>query len=334
MKTASTLLGAFFLLSGISCEEKKSTADWDNAADTTEQPASKATPEEKKNPTAPAAAPTAGDDQVVRFLSYNLKNYLTMNRYIGGKSVSSSKPEKEIEALISVIAGAKPDVLGICEIGSPEDLKDLQTRLKKAGVDLPHAHHLLGYDSVRTLAILSKHPVIATGKPEKDDYTVNKRPFRMSRGILDATLQLPGKKVRFLGVHLKSKRPIPGSDQELMRRAESSLLRAHINRIIGESPDTYLIVFGDFNDTKRTPALRTAMGRLNSKTGLIVLHPADSRGDFWTHHWGREDIYSRFDYVMVSKNLVPHIDKDGMKILDPENWEDASDHRAVLVPIK
>ena len=37
---------------------------------------------------------------------------------------------------------------------------------------------------------------------------------------------------------------------------------------------------------------------------------------------------------MVSKNLIDHIDKQGMHILDPENWEQASDHRAILVPIR
>ena len=104
--------------------------------------------------------------------------------------------------------------------------------------------------------------------------------------------------------------------------------------ILDEEPDTYLMSYGDFNDTKRTPTLRTSMGRLNSKAGLIVLHPEDSRGDSWTHHWGREDIYSRFDFVMVSKSLDPHIDKEGSKILDPPNWEKASDHRAILVPIR
>lgn len=336
-KTASTLLGAFFLVLGASCEEKKSTDTWDNPKDVSEkstQPAtdgeqpSTSTPQKKTTPDSPKG------NQPVRFLSYNLKNYLTMPRYINGKRMNASKPEEEIEALIGVIKSAKPDIVGICEIGSPDDLKDLQSRLKKAGLDLPHASHLLGYDSVRTLALISRYPVIATNKPEKDDYQVGNVPFRISRGILDVTLQLPDKKVRFLGVHFKSKRPIKEADQELMRRAESGLLRKHISQIFEQTPDVHLCVYGDFNDTKRTPTLRTAMGRLNSKDGLIVLHPTDSRNELWTHHWSREDIYSRLDFVMISKNLVPHIDKKNMTILDPANWEKASDHRAILVPIQ
>lgn len=341
-KTASTLLGAFFLLLCISsCKDKDSTADWEQAppaeqaAENTAEHAAESTPAVTAEPDKEAAQATpAADTAPVRFLAYNLKNYLTMPRYINGKRTSAPKPAGETGALVGIIADARPDILGICEIGSPDDLRDLQGRLKAKGIDLPHAHHLLGYDSVRTLAILSKYPVVSTGKPEKDGYTVGQRQFRMSRGILDATIQLPGKQVRFVGVHLKSKRPIPEADQELMRRAESGLLRNHVNQILRDKPGTLLLVFGDFNDTKRTPALRTAMGRLNSKTGLIVLNAKDSRGDLWTHHWGREDIYSRFDFVMASKSLAPSIGRDSARILDPPDWEKASDHRAILVPIR
>ncbi len=334
-KTASTLIGAFFLFGFSACKEKQSTSEWQQtkAPEQSVEDVAQKDDAANSNDNASPAANSQGSSPV-RFLAYNLKNYLKMRRYSDGKSSYSSKPDDEIEALVNIIVDARPDIIGICEIGSPEDLKDLQNRLKEKGIDLPHAHHLLGYDSVRTLAIISKYPVISTGKPEKDDYVVGETPFRISRGILDATIQFPNKKVRCLGVHLKSKRPIPEADQELMRRAESGLLRAHINDILQKTPDTHLLVYGDFNDTKRTPTMRTAMGRLNAKSGLSVLHAKDSRGDLWTHHWGREDIYSRFDFVMVSKSLDPHVDKDGMKILDPENWEKASDHRAIIVPIR
>lgn len=333
-KHASTIVGAFCLLLLSSCNEKKSTPNWEQSP----QPA-KESPQQKTEAPKPGPKPspppfidTTGADHV-RFLSYNLKNYLTMRRYINGRTITSSKPEDEIEALIEVITTSKPDILGVCEIGSPTNLKDLQTRLKTAGVDLPHAHQVLDYDKVRTLAILSRYPITSTGKLKDDSYSLSGHHFKISRGILDATVQLPSKQIRFLGVHFKSKRPIPEADQELMRRSESYLLRKHINNILNASPNTHVIAYGDFNDTKRTPTLRTAMGRLNSKTGLIVLHPTDSRGELWTHHWTREDIYSRFDFVMASKNLIPHIDQKASHILDPDNWKKASDHRAIMVLI-
>jgi len=257
-----------------------------------------------------------------------------MRRYIDGKAVYTSKAEDEIAALIDVIQGSHPDVLGVCEIGSDADLKDLQTRLKKVGVDLPHTHRAYGTDAVRSLGLLSRHPIVATAVPKKLGYTLNDNEFEISRGILDATVQLPRRKVRFLGVHFKSKRPIKEADQELMRRNESMLLRQHIDDILAESPDEQILAYGDFNDTKRTKAVYTVRGRSNSPKRMEMIEVADSRGENWTHNWKREDIYSRFDFAMVNLNLAPHINKKGCKILDPKSWGKASDHRALLVLIK
>ncbi len=338
-KPASILLGAFFCLLGTTCDEKKSTADWEPSA-----PEAQATAAGSARPTAKAeqAKPartatsqqTAGDHQEVRFLAYNLQNYLTMRRYVNGKASQRRKPEQEIAALIRVIKSARPAVLGVCEIGTEADLKDLQTRLRTAGVDLPHSHRIQGADTVRALAILSRYPIVDTAVPEKVDYTVDGRPFQISRGILDATIQLPQRNVRFLGVHLKSKRPSREADQELMRRNESSLLRKHIDAILAATPDTPVLVYGDFNDTTRSKSIATVRGRTNSPNRLQTIDLTDSRGENWTHHWKREDVYSRFDYAMVTSTLAPHIDKKRSRLLDHEAWEFASDHRALLVLIQ
>jgi endonuclease/exonuclease/phosphatase family metal-dependent hydrolase len=336
-KSASTLLGAFFCLLVTACNEKKATADWEQstpqatAAAEPSQPTKKAAP---TKPARPAPPQQTGNNQEIRFLAYNLENYLTMRRYINGKAYQRSKPEKEIAALIRVIKSARPAILGVCEIGSDADLKDLQSRLQTAGIDLPHAHRVQGADTVRALAILSRYPIVATAVPKKLDYTLNGNPFQVSRGILDTTIQLPHRKVRFLGVHLKSKRPIKGADQELMRRNESLLLRKHIDAILTTSPDSQILVYGDFNDTTHTKSISTVRGRANSPKRLKAIDLTDSRGENWTHNWKREDVYSRFDYVMTTPNLAPHIDKKGSRLLDHKAWELASDHRALLILIK
>jgi hypothetical protein len=56
----------------------------------------------------------------------------------------------------------------------------------------------------------------------------------------------------------------------------------------------------------------------------------DSRGEYWTHFWAREDVYSRFDYIHFSQALKKDVNFQECGILDPKNWNDASDHRAVL----
>lgn len=257
-----------------------------------------------------------------------------MHRYIHGKASQRFKPDQEINALIRVIKSARPHVLGVCEIGNEADLKDLQKRLKAAGVDLPHTHRVQGADRVRALAILSRYPIINTAAPQKIDYSLNGQPFQLSRGVLDTTIQLPQRRVRFLGVHLKSKRPSRGADQELMRRNESALLRKHIDDILNTDPNTPILVYGDFNDTRQSKSIATVRGRTSSPKQMTPIELTDSRGENWTHNWKREDIYSRFDYAMTNRTLTPAINQADSRIIDHQDWDLASDHRALLILIK
>ena len=327
-KIASINIGVFFCLLLGACGEEKPrlTADWENEPSEIES---------KNNDPVKATNLVINDQsQGVRFLSYNLRNYLTMRRYEDGKVSERSKPEKEIEALIKVMVEGKPDILGVCEIGSKDDLKDLQKRLVAHGIDLPHTHHVRGYDRVRSQAILSKYPIKKHPKPERSSYLLEGKKFYISRGILDTSIQISGKNIRFLGVHFKSKRSVQEGDQEMIRRNEAYLLRRHIDQIFKTDKLAKLLAFGDFNDTKRSRTIYNVQGRTNSDTRLEILNITDSRGELWTHHWAREDIYSRIDYCMVSQSLAPHINKEACKLLDPDYWALGSDHRAMLVIIR
>ena len=341
--------GALFLalatLTLSSCEQKEETPDWKESKKEGQSPppAPLDQPDQPDQPDPPAPASTnddpgpagpAGPQHELRFLSYNLKNYLTMSRYVDGQRQDRSKPEKEIAALIELITSARPDVLGICEIGTPDDLADLQRRLKEAGLDLPHTEYAGGADETRHLALLSRHPLAATNSQSDLSYQLLGKEFTISRGILDATVKTRGKSVRFLGVHLKSKREVPEGDQELIRRNEAYLLRTHADRILAEDPDALLCVYGDFNDTRRTVAVRSIQGPTNSSRFLEALSVKDSRGEVWTHYWDYQHIYSRFDYVLASRSLRPLYDWKGSYILDAPNWSVASDHRALLTIFK
>lgn len=336
IKSASITFGAFFCLFLTACGEKKSaaTADWENqsGADITEQP--EKIPAVTKQPKTDVVPATSNKAMGVRFIAYNLRNYLTMRRYVDGKSIEGGKPEKEIEALLNVIVSGKPDILGVCEIGSQEDLADFQKRLGAKGIKLPHIHRVQGSDPTRALAILSKYPVTAHPKPEKSTYKLSGKEFQISRGILDVSINIAGKDVRFLGIHLKSKRPVRDADQEMMRRNEAGLVRKHIETILSTTPEARLLVYGDYNDTKRTKSVYIIQGRRNSDKRLEMLEFPDSRGEVWTHHWKREDIYSRIDFCMTSPSLAPHIKSEQCRLLDPDYWETGSDHRAMLLIFK
>ena len=320
---APLLVGAFFLLLGtLACKEKSpETAQWV----TTDTAAEIAESSEVEVNEQPLSSKTSGEE--VRFLSYNLKNYLTMRR----GSDYLPKPEKEVDALIQLITEQKPDILGLCEIGKREDLKSLQARLKQAGLDLPHSEHTGGQDRTRHLGFLSRYPIVATDSQSALSYEMEGQEWVISRGILDATVEIEGTPLRFLGVHLKSKRPIEEADQEIIRQNEARLLRDHASAILEDKPDTHLIAYGDFNDTVASKTLSIVRSRRNSKKHLADFFFKDSRGEVWTHFWDYQDLYSRFDYVLTSQAMNGKIVNESSYIVEAPAWKAASDHRALMI---
>lgn len=350
-KLAPALTGAAFCLTlalGItSCGKKDGTPEWDKpggslpASAAVEAAPAKATPE-----TAPEQAqhaetdvpdetlkqtPAPSSPENLRFMHYNVENWLTMDRFVDNKMLKNSpKPDSEKKAVIRILASGKPDVIGLCEIGQATDLAEIQESLKAAGIDLPHSHYTGGSDPVRHLGLLSRYPITSTAKPAEMEYQMNGKTFGFNRGILDATIQAKGKSYRFLGVHLKSKREVEEGDQEQMRIHEARLLRRHVDSILKEDPQARLIVYGDFNDTRPTKAFKTVTGSYNDPGYLTAIPFKDSRGDAWTHHWAPHDIYSRIDFVTVTRALRPEVDFHNSHIIDDPIWNSASDHRSLL----
>lgn len=321
------LLGAFFLFT--SCDQEKTSSKSPPVEEHTKTSSSTAADPDPSG-IDPAETPASPDE--VRFLSYNIKNYLTMKRYSReGPPTESFKPENEITALIEIIVNEEPDILGICEIGVKENLEDLQARLKKAGLDLPHVVHAGGRDETRHLGLLSALPIDRTDSEHHLPFVLGDNEYLMGRGILDATITLPKGPTRFIGVHLKSKRPSDAYDEAEMRLNEARLLREHVNEIQAENPEARIVVYGDFNDTRKTPPLSMIMGRKGSKGYLGDIFVKDSRQHLWTHYWSYQQQYARFDYVLVSNSVMPEMNFSRSYIVDPPNWYDASDHRAIMV---
>lgn len=265
------------------------------------------------------------------FCSYNLRNWLTQPGR--GESAAIQKPEKEKSRVVELLAIAKPEILGLSEIGDDKDLSELQQRLASAEVNLPHRHSVSGADPLRRIALLSKWPLKIHPPARELTYTLAGKTLAMQRGILDVEIQsdslLP---LRLLGVHLKSMREVADADQALMRRHEARLLRQHIDSILKDAPQTQLLCYGDLNDHLNSTTLRTITGTRNRSNHLSLLRPTDGRGETWTHHWAAADVYSRLDYVMVSQSLRPLI--QGSRLMDQAQWQEASDHRAVLIEIR
>lgn len=331
--TASNLLLAVFFFCGASCK-RQHTPDWDSARNTSESAV------QEQPAVITAASPDDGRDQKgsrsvekreLRFITYNVKNWLTMERQIDRKTVQSApKPEEEKAAVIAILARHRPDVIGLCEIGTAEDLAEIQQRLKTNGIDLPHSHFTGGADPIRHLGILSRFPIVSTAKAAKTEYQLQGKLFLWNRGVLDATVDAYGERFRFLGVHLKSKREVEEGDEEEMRRAESLLLRQHVDSILAANAGERLVVYGDFNDTRSSVSGKSITGNYNDPGYLTAIPAEDSAGTRWTHHWALNDVYSRIDFIAVSRALKPSTEFKNAKVLDDPEWMTASDHRAVL----
>ncbi len=334
---APITLGAFFLALGLNSCRKQEAVDWpgpelNSAATTAEAGPTRPGPEAK-----PSAAEKNPDESsgATRFIAYNVENWLTMYRKTGHERRQEiTKPDEEKAAIVSILSRHKPDVLGICEIGTEADLEDLQKRLSAAGLKLPHRYHTGGGDDVRHLALLSRFPITGTVPHPNLTYRLQGRGFEMGRGILDATVETPAGPVRFLGTHLKSKREVPEADQEMMRRAEAHLLRGEIEAILRQDPHTALLVYGDMNDTRQSSTLRILQGPRTGPLSMKMARLEDSRGTTWTHFWSYQDVYSRFDYVLFSSPMTDRFIWDRCAVLDDPDIAEASDHRPLRVEFR
>lgn len=258
------------------------------------------------------------------FISYNVKNWLISNQS------PPKKPEAK-EAVIQILAEADPDVIGLSEIGSKEDVEEIRLLMAEAGHDLPHTYHTGGVDTVRHLAILSRFPIVSTEAPS---LALPGKGYSMQRGMLDVTIEVGTEKIRFIGLHLKSKRNTPEFNQALLRIDEAAHTRKHIDAILASDPEAMVVCYGDFNDTTRSLSTRAIFGTYRTPEYLSPVHVKDSRGESWTHCWAYQDIYSRIDFVTVSQPLKRRVDKKASRIIDDPEWETASDHRPVLVRFK
>ena len=277
-----------------------------------------------------APAPAKAPD--VTFVAWNVRNYMMSPvKDRGGRVTTPAKTDESARAVAATLAQLKPEIVGLSEIGTRKDLEDLQRRLKKLGIDLPHRTWVDGADRERHLALLSKFPLRAAHDTESG-FVLGGLPYRVQRGFLDCAITIcPGFELRVLGAHFKSRRIVPEFDQAEFRRNESLVLRAKVEGILSEQPDTLLLLFGDLNDTKNSPAVAGVVGRRGTTSSLEILELADKVGDQWTYHWSESDEYSRVDYVMASKALLPFLRKKKSLVHRAKNWDEASDHRPLVV---
>lgn len=260
-----------------------------------------------------------------RVATYNLENWLRMER--GGRP-DQPKPADSREAVWTILAEIRPDVLGLQEVGTTNDLAELAAGLAERGLHYPHWEWIEGSDTNRHVALLSRFPI--TERHSRTDYVfpLGTNTYTVQRGILDVAIQVTDTyRFRAIVVHLKSRRQVPEFDQAEMRLEEARTLRSHIAKALKEEPDLNLLAMGDFNDVPDSPPLRTILGE--APFALVALPARTRAGHTGTHLWRARREWSRIDYIIVSPGMLPEFVPHSARIGEHPLSERASDHRPV-----
>ena len=257
--------------------------------------------------------------------AFNIENWNSIERQ--GK-LNQPKPQAEKDAVLNVIASVHPDVLGLEEIGTSDDLAELRAGLTSKGVVYPFVEYLQGADRDRRVCLLSRFPIVERHSRTDYTYRLNDQVTPIGRGILDVVVRVNDHySFRAIVVHLKSKRTIEFGDQAVMRLEEAKLLRAHLNGIFKSNPATKLLALGDFNDTPETLPVKTVIGE--PPFALFALPCQTGKGYTGTHLWRFHSDWSRLDYLLASPNLSNDFVTGSAHIYEGPAAGVASDHRLI-----
>jgi endonuclease/exonuclease/phosphatase family metal-dependent hydrolase len=277
---------------------------------------------------------SAFGQQAVKFAHYNVENYLEMNRRQGARTEFAPKPEGEKNTLVRIIKEIYPDILGVAEMGPPDQFEEFQKRLNDAGLEFPFSEYVNAADPDRHLALLSRFEIVERHSEKALFFDLNGQREAVERGFLDVTVEVnPSYRLRLVGAHLKSKLAVP-SGEALLRRNEARLLRQHIDAVLRKDPNVNLLVYGDLNDTKDQPAIQEILGPRQSPNRLNDISLADAQGDRWTYYRQLSDTYDRIDYILTNQALLPQIDQSQSYVYRSSDWYSASDHRPVVTVIR
>jgi endonuclease/exonuclease/phosphatase family metal-dependent hydrolase len=220
---------------------------------------------------------------------------------------------------------------------------ELRGSLKAEGLDFPYWEWVSGEDTNIHVAVLSKLPIVARRPHTNEVFLLDGRRFRISRGFAELDIRAaPDFTFTLIAAHLKSRRAVPEANEAEQRLAEAKILRGIVDRDLAAHPNVRLMVLGDFNDVKDSDSTREIIGRGRFK--LVDTRPTERNGDnapaenpwfeprniTWTHYYGKEDTYSRVDYILLSSSLARAWVRNDTYVLTMPNWGVASDHRPIV----
>ncbi|MDB6040621.1 MAG: endonuclease, partial [Verrucomicrobiales bacterium] len=149
--------------------------------------------------------------------AYNLEMYID-NVAMHHEPKSEESRAKVRESIKAMAA----DVLAVEEMGSTNALAELQSSLRKDGVDYPYSAYVSAYDTNLHVAVLSRFPIRSQKLHNEDKYLLHGRRFKVTRGFGEFEIEVnPNYRFTVLAAHLKSKRLMAEADESEMREQEA-----------------------------------------------------------------------------------------------------------------
>jgi endonuclease/exonuclease/phosphatase family metal-dependent hydrolase len=267
--------------------------------------------------------------------------------YVDAPTLSYEPKSEQARSIIRQgIRAMNPDLIALQEVGSTNALLELRATLRKEGLDFPHWQHVQGWDTNLHVAFLSKYPFTAVRHHTSESYLHRGRRFHVLRGFGEVEVEFEKRRLTFITAHLKSKRQTAEADQEELRLEEARLLRETVDQQLERNPQANLIVLGDFNDGVGTPVYQTVIGK--GKNRLVDTRPHEKNGDslrnpnpryeprriVWTHYYGKEELYSRIDMILLSPSMQRFYRPEQSYVLALKDWGAGSDHRPLCVKLE
>ncbi len=282
-----------------------------------------------------AAAIPATAAETLRVASYNVRNYLCMDRLVEGAfRLDYPKPEKEKAVVRATIRSVEPDILALQEIGSLEFLLELRDDLAREGLRYDGYAIAEAADETRRLGALWKAERVIEAVTHADiAFTYFGQRLPMKRGLLELKLGRGGSQpsASIFVAHLKSRYTDDRRDtQSAKRRArEAQAARDRILELFPDPSNQRFLIVGDLNDGPDSGAV----GRFIAKgrrplTRMIEL--TDRSGLRWTHDYRKAGMYSQIDYILVSPGWPGMASLRG-QIADRPDYYEGSDHRLIWV---
>ncbi len=258
----------------------------------------------------------AGAGEGLTVMTWNVENYVAEDRMVGGEyRTEYPKPEAAKTALRAAIREAGPEVLALQEMGPEPYLEELQRDLQAEGAEYPHRALLDGPDPKRHVAVLSRVPLRRVTPHAEVPHRGGGAPNVVRRGVLEVAVVLGAREVTLFVVHLKSRYTDDPADPNAaaQRLGEAEAVRDLLLRRFPRPERAAFLLLGDCNIAALLPA-------------------GDAAGDGWTHHYRKQDVFSRVDYILVSPGLRSAVAR--MWVHDSPAVRAASDHRPVLVRLR